>query len=55
MLGIQKTVHLHLTHGFEEDEEAKIEYTIVQRGRKRSILIICPAQRKQEDSLRKTV
>jgi hypothetical protein len=42
MLGIQKTVHLHLTHGFEEDEEVKIEYTIVQRGRKRSILIICP-------------
>jgi hypothetical protein len=31
-----------LKHGFEEDEEVKIEYTIVQRGRKRSILIICP-------------
>jgi hypothetical protein len=23
-----------LKHGFEEDEEVKIEYTIVQRGRK---------------------
>jgi len=31
-----------LKHGFEEDEEVKIEYTIVQRGRKRSVLILCP-------------
>jgi hypothetical protein len=28
--------------GTEEDEGVRVDYTIVQRGRKRSVLILCP-------------